>query len=355
MMLKKGFWMMSAAAALLFAAGCSELPVETSSVPSEASAWEGSSESSRGNSAFSLPGESTETDSSESSVVIPSAEFSAYRGEEEPYIEEIRLSEIVEEGFSFGSTDLTLGLGRSTTITYEFSPLGVTDRTLSWSTSDASVVTVKDGKLTAVGIGRATVRAKTAAGRVAECRVTVIEKTALSAVASLIENLTDGSPAGWQFALYDLDADGTKELLTRRLNGERREVMVFRISDGEQLLSLETGDNEEWATWQRQDGSRYVLLSFSQTMTGGGTRSVMDEILCSEEGTLQSRRVLAREVSLSGESSFYSFVDGALVSCDAEGYQLVRNAYFSNNKQLPNTVLQWVTGKDAETIAGALE
>ena len=65
--------------------------------------------------------------------------------------------------------------GDSKTITAAVKPDDATDKTVTWSTSDASVATVENGIITAIKEGTATITAK-AGDKSAECRVTVAKK-----------------------------------------------------------------------------------------------------------------------------------------------------------------------------------
>ena len=73
-------------------------------------------------------------------------------------------------------TSLTLNEGESATLTATVLPDDATDNTVSWISSDESVVTVDaDGKVTAVSKGTATIKAKAndGSGKYATCSVTV--------------------------------------------------------------------------------------------------------------------------------------------------------------------------------------
>jgi len=76
---------------------------------------------------------------------------------------------------SVSKTELTLVEGDSETITATVAPDDATDKTVTWSTSDAAVATVDGGKITAVKEGTATITAK-AGAKTAECKVTVEKK-----------------------------------------------------------------------------------------------------------------------------------------------------------------------------------
>lgn len=69
-------------------------------------------------------------------------------------------------------TSLTLEVGSEERLTAKVLPDSATDKTVEWSSSQESVCTVSDGKVTAVAQGRATVTA-TAGGKTASCEVSV--------------------------------------------------------------------------------------------------------------------------------------------------------------------------------------
>ena len=70
-------------------------------------------------------------------------------------------------------TSVVLNKDKDITVIAVVNPADATDITITWTTSDESVATVKDGKITAVGAGTATVTATTANGLTATVRVTV--------------------------------------------------------------------------------------------------------------------------------------------------------------------------------------
>ena len=84
-------------------------------------------------------------------------------------------------------TTLSLAVGETATLTATVKPDDAMDKTVAWSSSDESVASVDNGKVTALKSGKATVTAKRG-GKTAECAVTVavpvssitLDKTALS-------------------------------------------------------------------------------------------------------------------------------------------------------------------------------
>lgn len=349
----------------LLAVGCANDPVEESSAETSGSQVSGGGESSE------VPESSEEASSFEESIAISMPEESSmeesaaplpvYRNDEEPKLEDIKLPAIAEQGFAFLQSKLTMELGSNTSIPFEFTPIGTTDKTLAWTSSNEKAVTVSaDGKLTAVGPGVSYIRAETPKGNYAECRVEVVEELPLSPIAALIKKVTSGNLKGRQFALYDVNMDGTAELLTRKLGENGLPVVdILDASSGESLLFFETGSDEEWAVWEREGGSRFVLISFSQPMGDGAVRYVVDELtVCFDEETKEERlcieRVLVRE-ALTGGSVYYARIDGEFVSCENDTYQSVRSVYFGSIKQFQSTHATWVSGTDFEEIAKKLK
>ena len=83
-------------------------------------------------------------------------------------------SSIVEvTGISLSKTALTLEKGKSETLTATITPSNATNKTVTWTTSNSSVATVSDGKVTAVSAGTATITAESNNGKTAICQVTV--------------------------------------------------------------------------------------------------------------------------------------------------------------------------------------
>ncbi len=76
---------------------------------------------------------------------------------------------------ALNETTLELTEGDSETLTATVKPDDATDKTVTWSTSDASVATVEGGKVTAIKEGSATITAK-AGDKSAECKVNVAKK-----------------------------------------------------------------------------------------------------------------------------------------------------------------------------------
>ena len=80
---------------------------------------------------------------------------------------------IMVEEISFNKTSVSLKAGETVTLTATVKPDDATDKTVTWSTSDASVATVNDGVVTAKKVGTETITAK-AGDKSATCEITVV-------------------------------------------------------------------------------------------------------------------------------------------------------------------------------------
>ena len=77
-------------------------------------------------------------------------------------------STIPVESISVNPTSLTLEEGETANISATVNPSNATDKTVTWSSSSTAVATVKEGVVTAVKEGSATITAK-AGGKTATC------------------------------------------------------------------------------------------------------------------------------------------------------------------------------------------
>lgn len=74
---------------------------------------------------------------------------------------------------TLSKTSVTLGKGETLTVKATVTPTNATNKKVTWSTSNKKVATVANGKITAKGVGTATITAKTSNGKTAKIKVTV--------------------------------------------------------------------------------------------------------------------------------------------------------------------------------------
>ena len=139
---------------------------------------------------------------------------------------------------------VTMSPGEIFELTASVEPENATDKTITWSSSDTSIVTVAEGKLTAVDAGTATVTAK--AGNVkAECSVTVnpINVTSVELNQTSME-LLPGESSELTATVYPEDA--TDKTVTWSSSDTDVAVvtdgMVTAISVGAAIITAQAGN-----------------------------------------------------------------------------------------------------------------
>lgn len=111
-------------------------------------------------------------------------------------------------GIALDQTAATLTEGETLTLKATVSPDNATDKTVTWSTSDAAIATVADGVVTALAAGTTTITAK-AGDKEATCVVTV--------KASVPDDIDQLTMDNGQWTIYDLT--GRKVTSTENLKG----------------------------------------------------------------------------------------------------------------------------------------
>lgn len=111
---------------------------------------------------------------------------------------EVKPAEV--RSIKLSNTSLTLNVGSSETIKATIEPSSASDTALTWSTSNKSVATVKDGKITAVGEGKCEITVTAPNGVEAKCKVEV-EKVKLSYY--IANNIFHNKSGSQKFTLTD--------------------------------------------------------------------------------------------------------------------------------------------------------
>ena len=89
---------------------------------------------------------------------------------------DLNINVVAPTGVTLDKTSAELDLGDTVTFTATVAPADATNKSVSWASSDASVATVSNGKVTAKGEGKATITATTSNGIKATATVTVEAK-----------------------------------------------------------------------------------------------------------------------------------------------------------------------------------
>ena len=123
-------------------------------------------------------------------------------------------AKIAVSSITLNPTSLSLQEGESATITATVSPADATDKSITWSSSNTSVATVSDGKVTAIKDGTATITAS-AGGKTATCEVTVTKnEVAVTGITLSQNSLTLKEGASAKLIATVLPADATDKTVT---------------------------------------------------------------------------------------------------------------------------------------------
>lgn len=140
-------------------------------------------------------------------------------------------NEITLTGISLNKSSDTMFTGDSMTLTVTYKPSNTTDgKAVTWTTSDKSVATVSNGKVTAIGVGTATITAKVGSFT-ATCKITVSSST--------------------KYVVGDIDADGSITIADA--------LMIFKYKSGEIKLSdtaLKAADTDKNGNVELADALR---------------------------------------------------------------------------------------------------
>ena len=113
------------------------------------------------------------------------------------------------ESVSLNKTSLFLLEGSTEQLTVSISPTNATEKTVTWASSDPSVVTISsEGEVTAVSVGTATITVWASDGvHFATCDVTVLEPASIP----IPEAIDLGLPSGLKWASFNLGASKPEE------------------------------------------------------------------------------------------------------------------------------------------------
>lgn len=92
----------------------------------------------------------------------------------------ITVVKVEATGITLDKTSADLFVSGTTTLVATVTPANATNKTVTWSSSDESVASVKDGVVTGIAVGTAKITATTANGLTASCTVKVTKKTVLA-------------------------------------------------------------------------------------------------------------------------------------------------------------------------------
>ena len=138
---------------------------------------------------------------------------------------------------SLNKTSLNLYVSSSENLIATITPENVTNKTLTWTTSNSSVATVSAGRVTAKSAGTATITVRTSNGKTASCRVTVSKPS--------VTYQTHIEDISWQ----DLRSNGTTSGTT--MQSKRLEAIRINITNNIEGIQYRSHIQDiGWQSWQ---------------------------------------------------------------------------------------------------------
>lgn len=151
-------------------------------------------------------------------------------------------------GVTLGKSTLDIGVNKTTTLDHFITPTNATNKGVSWSSSNPSVVTVNNGEIRALAAGSATITVTTAdGGCTATCSVTVSAKPITLSAVILTKSAasTEEIPAFTATAKY---SDRKTEDVTSKADWESTNTSIATISGGIATL-VAAGSTEVTASY----------------------------------------------------------------------------------------------------------
>ena len=114
-------------------------------------------------------------------------------------------STINPTGVSLNCSSLTLSKGSTKTLSATVYPSNATNKSVTWTSSNSSVASVSNGRITANGFGTATITARTSNGKTSTCRVTV---KGVSMLPTYISSVYAGDVLYFSISSYGVSSSG---------------------------------------------------------------------------------------------------------------------------------------------------
>ena len=182
------------------------------------------------------------------------------------------ISRIASTSVNISKSALTLNPGKTATITASVNPANASNRSIIWTSSDTSVATVSNGKITAVKGGTAVIKATAGDGKsYASCTVTVILANGVYKLKHVGTGKMMNYAWGWkEFAykpifLYSRDGSVEQTFRFRHINNGKFEIDIMHREGG--VMNVWTaktvGEGQKIGSWTKtNDDTQRFLVTF---------------------------------------------------------------------------------------------
>ena len=280
------------------------------------------------------------------------------RGKEVQCKVTVKVIEILATNIKLNKNTIELEVGKSEKLQVTIEPENVTNKTVSWSSSNETVATVdNEGKVTARGEGEATIVAKTSNGKEAKCTIKVkpveiyatsialnknsleIEKDKEEILIATIEpeNVTNKtviwSSSNEQVATVDQNGkvtaknDGTAVIIAKTSNGKEIKCEITVTSQLYAMIKDESGNGyDKTITVGTRKYKIYNQGEFGRSdISSAGCSITSEAIVLSGYGKSQTPLTIANDVEY-----FPRSIDD--IAYDLTNYGVKSTAYTSSNR-----------------------
>ena len=182
----------------------------------------------------------------------------------------VESGDVAVTGVSLDKTELTLKSGEKATLTATVTPEDATDKTVTWTTSDAAVVAVDKGEVLAGKPGKATITVKTNdGGKTATCKVTVTAATVAVTGVSLDKtelSLTEGGSATLKATVTPEDATD------KTVSWKSSDSAVATVDESGKVTAVKAGSATITVT--TKDGGKTATCKVTVTATSVDLKAV---------------------------------------------------------------------------------
>lgn len=137
------------------------------------------------------------------------------------FLSAVAANPVIVEGITLDKESVIIPIGKSAVLKATIAPKNATAKKLEWLSSDESIATVKNGKITAVSCGTATITAKATDGSDVSTNAQVTVVTPVKKVTFSEKKLTIAPGTTWQLSAEVMPEDASIKDLTWKSSNEK--------------------------------------------------------------------------------------------------------------------------------------